>query len=178
MSEYGPDSAHAKVAIGKGETADHARWEESGSRPSEYDHISDEELIELLESRVHTLDYQLKSAEERTKDLSLLPSSLLLAVAVVLLVLVFGLAMAPYFIPAGTGSREVPTVLTLVAAFGILIFGYLTYRAFANLLAMIEMRRSLRYDVNDGKRALERAESLIKEVRASEAEASEAGGLT
>ena len=113
--------------------------------------LTDDELIAQLSGQVQTLQSQLASVEERYEKYSLTPRYVVLAVSVGLLVFVFAITMAPYLYPSQPLARNVPTVLTYVGSFGIVIFGYLTYRSFAGLITAIEARRTIQFTLNDGK---------------------------
>jgi hypothetical protein len=141
----------------------------SGSKPTDAafpaekksEPLSDEELVAQLAGQVQTLRSQLASVEDRYTNFSLAPRYVLLAVSAGLLIFVFAITMIPYLYSNQPTATNIPTVLTYIASFGIVIFGYLTYRSFTSIVAAIEARRTMRFILNDGARAADRAECLL-----------------
>jgi len=91
---------------------------------------------------------------------SLLPTTLAFVGSIAGLLLTLALTLMPYMRQGAL--IHVPLLLSYVAAFAVLLFGYLSYRAFNALLSLRRFETILRHSLASANAADQQANSALK----------------
>lgn len=141
--------------------------EGSMEKKHDFDHLDDRELLNLLISRIHRLESDVKRLEAKYNDIPIYSNQANFIGSLILLFVVFGLTIAPYL---GLMRFEIPQVISYIAAFANIFVAYLVYKTHKDLAVNKSFKRNTKYALMDAKIALENAN---KQYAAREVEVSQ-----
>jgi hypothetical protein len=124
----------------------------------------DEDRFVTLIKQADALEISIRRTERKLKDHNTLRADVAFVLVASAFILAVTLAISPYL----NLRYAVPQIISLVAAFTVVVLAYLLHVAYLNAMASHELARARRYAVEDGRSALTRAFATLDGARTAE----------
>src|SRR3954471_8819590 len=102
------------------------------SQATEWRELDDQQLIQLLQWRVAVLERSMKAMARRLEDISALRTYIAFVGSTIVLLIVLGLALAPYL---EITRQPIPRIISYIAGFAVVFAAYFVYKAFQRAVA-------------------------------------------
>lgn len=131
----------------------------TSDKKNKYD-LNEGELIGLFESRLNLLERKLKRSKSNIKALSILAAALTFTILAILLVFSVIVVILPYLYI----GRNIPIIVSYIAAFAVLIFIFFLYQTYQYLLSIIKFKRVSKPVFEDVEDLVEQAHDLLSRL--------------